>query len=1070
MASSAMQFVASNGAGASVTSINVPNGPNSELDEIDLSQLRDPNGVFELMEVVGRGTYGEVFKGRHIKTGQLAGVKVMNLTEDEVEEIKQEINMLKKFSHHRNIAKYYGAFIKKMSIGKNDQLWLVMEFCGAGSVTDLLKTTKTTCLREEWIQYISREILRGLAHLHANKVIHRDIKGQNVLLTDNAEVKLVDFGVSAQLDKTVGRRNTFIGTPYWMAPEVIACEDNPDATYDGRSDLWSLGISAIEMGEGKPPLCDLHPMRALFLIPRNPPPRLKNPRKWSRNFNDFLDKCLTKDYLQRYNTEQLLKHPFVRNLLNERQVRLQIKEHIDHHRRPTALNVRPDHPEMYEIEGSDDENGQGPDNGLNIPSENTLRRRFQELQNAEKRQQQQLMQQQQQQQQQMRAAHLPGYHPQQRGGPSRPAMMPPNHRGGPHPQQRPYSNQMPPNFSQHQQSRQQRQIPAQQQQYLGRAIAQQPSAARPQPNHHHGGRPMSMQQQPPVSQAQENQRRPPPPPDDLDMLAEELMRAGSVPEQQPRQQRNNQLSSFQQQQQQAQQQALAGVPSIANVVPSSNPSSTTVCIFAIYFCLFQQSHFLFQNNDQNSDSDTEEEDVAIIDAEEIVLPTDPMMREYYANQEPGSTSTANSMYAYDNNLNGSGNSPHQQQKDLRRHSVLIQPTQQPQNQEEESGSGTLQIRRQQPDGSNNVRASASSHDVKANGHKLPDLVQHQQQQSQSAVQVSLGGRLPNRDNSAYADRSGFSFASGNQLSAIPSHLMAEAQAGNAYSPRRPSQNINVNLSPANALEAGLGTPEIKKYKKRFHSDILCAALWGVNLLIGTDNGLMLLDRSGQNKIYQLITRRKFQQMEVLESQNLLVTISGKKNKLRVYYLSWLKSKILKVQDSQEKRYCFQNIDKLENCIHFRVVKYERIKFLVVALKEAIAIYAWAPKPYFKFMEFKAFGDLPYKPLLVDLTVEEGQRLKIIYGSPVGFHAIDLDTSTVYDIYVPALPNGVACAPHCIVVLPEDGQFPTMGSDGQPDSASTTCQSSTGLQFPIVGVVFILLFSTSSRCFTSVTVL
>lgn len=116
-----------------------------------------------------------------------------------------------------------------------------MEYCGAGSVTDLVKSTKGQSLKEEWIAYICREILRGLSYLHSNKVIHRDIKGQNVLLTDNAEVKLVDFGVSAQLDRTIGRRNTFIGTPYWMAPEVIACEENPDATYDNRSDLWSLG-------------------------------------------------------------------------------------------------------------------------------------------------------------------------------------------------------------------------------------------------------------------------------------------------------------------------------------------------------------------------------------------------------------------------------------------------------------------------------------------------------------------------------------------------------------------------------------------------------------------------------------------------------------------------------------------------------------------------------------------------------------------------------------------------------------------------------------------------------------
>uniref|UniRef100_A0A915JRA3 Protein kinase domain-containing protein n=1 Tax=Romanomermis culicivorax TaxID=13658 RepID=A0A915JRA3_ROMCU len=254
----------------------------SLADDIDLNALRDPAGIFDLIEVVGTGTYGQVYKGRHVKTSQLAAIKIMNINEDEEEEIKLEINVLKRFSHHRNIATYYGAFIKKQpsSNGKGDQLWLVMEYCGAGSVTDLVKSTKGISLKEEWIAYVCREILRGLSHLHQNKVIHRDIKGQNVLLTDNAEVKLVDFGVSAQLDRTVGRRNTFIGTPYWMAPEVIACDENPDATYDSRSDLWSLGITALEMAEGQPPLCEMHPMRALFLIPRNPPPRLKNAKKW----------------------------------------------------------------------------------------------------------------------------------------------------------------------------------------------------------------------------------------------------------------------------------------------------------------------------------------------------------------------------------------------------------------------------------------------------------------------------------------------------------------------------------------------------------------------------------------------------------------------------------------------------------------------------------------------------------------------------------------------------------------------------------------------------------------------
>uniref|UniRef100_A0A8C6WMN8 non-specific serine/threonine protein kinase n=1 Tax=Neogobius melanostomus TaxID=47308 RepID=A0A8C6WMN8_9GOBI len=226
----------------------------------------------------------------------------------------------------------------------------------------------------------------------------------------------------------------------------------------------------------------------------------------------------------------------------------------------------------------------------------------------------------------------------------------------------------------------------------------------------------------------------------------------------------------------------------------------------------------------------------------------------------------------------------------------------------------------------------------------------------------------------------------------------------------------VNVNPTN-IRPHSDTPEIRKYKKRFNSEILCAALWGVNLLVGTENGLMLLDRSGQGKVYNLINRRRFQQMDVLEGLNVLVTISGKKNKLRVYYLSWLRNRILHNDPEVEKKQGWITVGELEGCIHYKVVKYERIKFLVIALKNAVEIYAWAPKPYHKFMAFKSFTELQHRPQLVDLTVEEGQRLKVIYGSSVGFHVIDVDSGNPYDIYIPSHIQGQV-TPHAIVILPK----------------------------------------------------
>ncbi|XP_058876305.1 misshapen-like kinase 1, partial [Acipenser ruthenus] len=225
----------------------------------------------------------------------------------------------------------------------------------------------------------------------------------------------------------------------------------------------------------------------------------------------------------------------------------------------------------------------------------------------------------------------------------------------------------------------------------------------------------------------------------------------------------------------------------------------------------------------------------------------------------------------------------------------------------------------------------------------------------------------------------------------------------------------VNVNPSNTRPHS-DTPEIRKYKKRFNSEILCAALWGVNLLVGTETGLKLLDRSGQGKVYSLINGRRFQQMEVLEGLNLLITISGKKYKLRVYYLSWLRNKILHNDPEVEKKQGWTTVGEMEGCVHYKVVKYERIKFLVIALKSSVEVYAWAPKPYHKFMAFKSFADLPHRPQLVDLTVEEGQRLKVIYGSSAGFHAIDVDSGNNYDIYIPVHIQSQVL-PHAIVFLP-----------------------------------------------------
>ncbi|NP_620482.3 myosin-IIIb isoform 2 [Homo sapiens] len=282
---------------------------------LGLESLPDPTDTWEIIETIGKGTYGKVYKVTNKRDGSLAAVKILDPVSDMDEEIEAEYNILQFLPNHPNVVKFYGMFYKAdHCVG--GQLWLVLELCNGGSVTELVKGLLRCGQRldEAMISYILYGALLGLQHLHNNRIIHRDVKGNNILLTTEGGVKLVDFGVSAQLTSTRLRRNTSVGTPFWMAPEVIACEQQYDSSYDARCDVWSLGITAIELGDGDPPLFDMHPVKTLFKIPRNPPPTLLHPEKWCEEFNHFISQCLIKDFERRPSVTHLLDHPFIKGV------------------------------------------------------------------------------------------------------------------------------------------------------------------------------------------------------------------------------------------------------------------------------------------------------------------------------------------------------------------------------------------------------------------------------------------------------------------------------------------------------------------------------------------------------------------------------------------------------------------------------------------------------------------------------------------------------------------------------------------------------------------------------------
>uniref|UniRef100_A0A665VYC9 Mitogen-activated protein kinase kinase kinase kinase n=1 Tax=Echeneis naucrates TaxID=173247 RepID=A0A665VYC9_ECHNA len=276
------------------------------MDRIGVS-FQDPLDEYELIHRLGCGTYGDVFKARNIKTAELAAIKIVKLDPgDDITSIQQEITMMKECKH-KNIVAYFGSY------HRNTKLWICMEYCGGGSLQDIYHVTGP--LREKQIAYMCRETLQGLYYLHETGKMHRDIKGANILLTERGDVKLADFGVAAEISASVMKRKSFIGTPYWMAPEVAAVEKN--GGYNHLCDIWAIGITAIELAELQPPMFDLHPMRALMLMSKSSfqPPKLKDKSKWSAGFHSFVKMSLIKNPRKRPSAETLLQHPFVTQLL-----------------------------------------------------------------------------------------------------------------------------------------------------------------------------------------------------------------------------------------------------------------------------------------------------------------------------------------------------------------------------------------------------------------------------------------------------------------------------------------------------------------------------------------------------------------------------------------------------------------------------------------------------------------------------------------------------------------------------------------------------------------------------------